>query len=178
MKPKIISDGVGLPKLIDEDSGEMIHLIQKITWRVSTEDIFLSRTNIEIINVPIEITTKATIYLQRLSETGKFEDAEKIEKRIRIVSSTITPEKPGRIQDICIYDVETNEPMPGVLEAKFEIDTSNEVIATLKQFQLGKKSDPTPPVVEERVASIDTIDVREFGDVFTDIFATGKSASP
>jgi len=179
MKLKIISDGVSLPKLVDEDSGEMIHLIQRLIWKAKSGE-FLTKTNIEIVNIPVEIVAKATIHIQRfIVSTGEFETVDQIEKRIKIVSSTVLPETPGRIQDISICDAETNEALPGVLEVVFDVDATNEVRATIKQWISDiKNKPPTPSSVEERVASIEPIDVREFGDVFTDIYAAGKGTAP
>ena len=169
---KIISDGTAAgTRLIDEDSGEMIHLVQSIFWKATSDD-FLTKTSIKILNVPVEIITKATILLKKFSEeSGDFEDAGQIEKLIRIVSLSTSDIGHGTtLQEVFIYDAETNTPIPGVLEAIFKVDTSDGIQARLTQVLFNEEYGTKISAVEERGVAIEPIDRREFGDVLTKIY--------
>ena len=60
---KIESDGTHKgTKIINTDTGEMLCCVQKVTWEIATKDeLPYSKCTIELINIPIEITTEANI---------------------------------------------------------------------------------------------------------------------
>ena len=63
MKIKIISDGTSAgTKIIDEDSGEEIGSVSKVGWIAEAGEV-KTRAVVEIINVPVEITTDADLQI-------------------------------------------------------------------------------------------------------------------
>lgn len=55
MKIKIISDGTNSgTKIINKETGEMIGMVQNVTWSISSKDIYAKAT-IEILNPEIEL---------------------------------------------------------------------------------------------------------------------------
>ena len=81
MKLKIISDGTNTgTKLIDEDTGEMIHGISKLTWEVNVEN-FTTKVGVEFFNIPVEFVSKADVELHEWdSKTGEFPHTKTFEK--------------------------------------------------------------------------------------------------
>lgn len=62
MKLKIISDGTTVgTKLINEETGEMVGLVQNIQWEVGVGDNFASAT-VRLIKVPVELNVDAEIF--------------------------------------------------------------------------------------------------------------------
>ncbi len=61
MKLKIISDGTTVgTKLINEETGEMIHYVQKITWEVNAQGA-ISKATIELAKIPIEVVVDSKV---------------------------------------------------------------------------------------------------------------------
>lgn len=66
MKLKLISDGTNTgTKLIDEDTGEMVHGISKLTWEANSNDM-ITKTTVEFFNIPVELDVKADVELLEL----------------------------------------------------------------------------------------------------------------
>ena len=155
---KIISDGTTTgTKLIDENSGEMVHLVQRISWK-ATSDAFLTKTFIEVLNVPVEIVAKATVFLKKFNESGDLEDAGQVEKLIKIVSSSESSYG-ARMQKVLIYDAETSAVFAGVSEATVEIDTDGIQVRLTQVMMFDKEAGTKISDVEEADVTIpyDTI---------------------
>src|SRR3990167_3463131 len=59
MRIKIISDGTTLgTKVIDEETGEKIGLIQKIVWSADVNKV-ITECTVKLVKVPVEIITEA-----------------------------------------------------------------------------------------------------------------------
>lgn len=120
-----------------------------------------------MINVPVDIVAKAEIH----------EDSSVFEKDIRIITEVIE-RKRGLLtfgtEELFVYDAETNLPIPGISEISLEI-TTEYVKAKIKKV---KSVNEIESEVEGASSKVEPIDVREFGDVFTDIYAAGKGTAP
>lgn len=135
MKLKIISDGTSAgTKLIDEDTGEMIHLIQNLTWQQSGED-YASKVTIELINIPVEIVAKAEVELLEYDSAWELKPTKTFEKEIKISSkiteNVFTP-------DTRVYDNENNTLVGAVQEVKWQADTT-ETKAQVKRIKFDNK---------------------------------------
>lgn len=122
MKLKLISNGTNSgTKLINETSGEMVNLIQKLSFKASAKEDF-SNINLNIINIPIEIVADAKIKLVEFNkETVAFEEKEIITKEVKVLT-----ENGGKFKnDIIIYDNKTNEVLGGIQEVIFEATPSS-----------------------------------------------------
>lgn len=99
MRLKLVSDGTNTgTKLIDEDTGEMVHGISKITWEANAKDV-VTKTTVEFFNIPVDIQSKAEVHLQewvsveptinsqnKLESSLDFAETRSFEKDIKIVS--------------------------------------------------------------------------------------------
>lgn len=135
MRLKIISDGTNAgTKLIDEDTGEMVHLIQKLTWEADAKD-FCTKVTVELINIPVEIVSKAEVELLEFDNDKKLIISKTFEKDIKIVSE----QKYGQtfVPYTKVLDAETNKPVGAVQEVKWEANTS-ETKAKLTKIKMGK----------------------------------------
>lgn len=129
MKLKIISDGTPSgTKLINEDTGEMIHLVQKLTWEAKADNFPLTKVTIELLNVPVEITTKTNVTLVEHNCGFKL-----FEKDIKIISEPQTLAS----SNVKIYDAETNQPVGAVQDIVWEANTS-EINSNLTKVKFGK----------------------------------------
>lgn len=127
MKFKLISDGTNAgTKLIDEDTGEMVHGIQKITLNIDANEL-LPHISIDLINIPVEITTKANIDLLNLS--GEF--IKTIDKEIKIVGNSINNIVSTANFKIC--DKENNS-LGGVSLVKWEA-TPEKITTDIKKYK-------------------------------------------
>jgi hypothetical protein len=136
MKLKIISDGTnGGTKLIDEDTGEMIHLIQKLTWEADAKDP-TTKVTIELLNVPVEIVSKAEVELLEFEANNwELKPVKTFEKEIKIVS-----QQKGKAfsPHTAIFDAETNDQVGAIQEVKWEANIA-EVKAKVKRIKFDKK---------------------------------------
>lgn len=136
MKLKIISDGTnGGTKLIDEDTGEMIHLIQKLTWEADAKDL-TTKVTVELINVPVEIVSKAEVELLDYDvSTWELKPSKTFEKEIKIVSEQ---KGKGFTPRTTVFDAQTNEQVGAIQEVKWEANIE-EVKAKVKRIKFDKK---------------------------------------
>ena len=121
MKLKIISDGTnGGTKLIDEDTGEMIHGISKLTWE-SYADTLLTKVTVEFFNIPVEITTKADVELFEHTESNNWKPihTKSFEKEIKVISSDENG-KSIPVYNTKIYDTQTNKSVAAVQNIKWQ----------------------------------------------------------
>lgn len=136
MRLKIISDGTNAgTKLIDEDSGEMIHLIQKLTWEADAKEM-MTKITVEFINIPVEIVSKAEVELLDYDEENwELKTSKTFEKEIKIVS-----ERKGQAftPHVKIFDAQTNQQVSAIQEVKWEANTQ-EVKAKVKRIKFDKK---------------------------------------
>lgn len=121
MKLKIISDGTKTgTKLIDEDTGEMIHGISKLTWEASVEDWAITKTTIEFFNIPVEIVSSVKVdLLEYNSNYTELLVSKSFDKNVKITSEdrngmTIPATR------VKIHDADTNEPVGAVQKIKWE----------------------------------------------------------
>jgi hypothetical protein len=137
MKLKIISDGTNAgTKLIDEDSGEMIHLIQKLTWECNAKD-HSTKVNIELLNIPVEIVSKAEVDLLEFKKENSYQKpihTKFLKRKIKIVSE----DGKGYSSFVKIFDAETNEPVSAVQEVKWKA-TPKGSKAKVKKIKFDKK---------------------------------------
>lgn len=132
MKLKIISDGTNAgTKLIDQDTGESVPLIQKITWEVSADGFGLSKTTIELLNVPVEIVAKADVESHDPwpQHVVKF-----FEREVKITSET----QKGKAPDTKIFDNQTQEQVSAIQEVKWEANLGDRK-AKIKKIKFNKK---------------------------------------
>lgn len=120
MKLKIISDGTNIgTRLVDEDSGEPIPLIQKLTWEASADGFNLTKVTVEILNIPVEITAKADVELMDYDQANwELKPTKSFEKEIKIISESPKGNGFAPITKIC--DAQTNEAVGAIQEVKWE----------------------------------------------------------
>ena len=115
MKLKIISDGTNTgTKLIDEETGQMVHGISKITWTADAEEL-LTKTCIEFFNIPIEFTSDARVEVLGFDK----EPDSNFEKKVKVLTEEFDSIAITTSQ-IKVFDAETNQPMGCVLKAEWE----------------------------------------------------------
>lgn len=122
MKLKLISDETNAgTKLIDEDTGETVSGIQKISFEVGVNGKEISKVCIELSNIPVEITSKAEVDLYELSEDiGNLVKTKTFEKDIKIKTRAL-PGKPTVIaSNVLISDAETDKPVGAIQNVKWE----------------------------------------------------------
>jgi hypothetical protein len=136
MKLKIVSDGTNAgTHLIDEDTGEVIHKISKLTWEASSDDP-LTKATVEFTNIPVEIVSKAKVDLYEFQGPDFTSVHTKtFEKEIKIASDK---GKPGYSTHVKIFDTETNEQVGAVQTVKWEA-TPHDRKATLTKIKFDKK---------------------------------------
>ncbi len=134
MKLKIISDGTNEgTKLVDEDSGELVPLVQKLTWEAKADGFHLTKVTIELLNVPVEIVAKADVDLFEV--WPKQELVKSFEKEIKIVSE---PKTLGS-SDVKIFDNQTQETVGAIQEIKWEANCLGHQKAKIKKIKFDKK---------------------------------------
>lgn len=134
MKLKIISDGTNAgTRLIDEDTGEAIPLIQKLTWEADAKDL-CTKVTVELLNIPVEIVSKSEVELLDF-DANELKLIKTFEKDIKIVS-----ERKGKtsVPHTSILDIQTNKKVEAIQEIKWEANIS-ETKAKLSKFKVGKK---------------------------------------
>lgn len=130
MKLKIISDGTNAgAKLFDEDTGECLSLVQKLTWEAAADGFPLSKVTIELLNVPVDIVATADIDLIETYPEAKI--AESFEKEIKIISEP----KTLSTSDIKITDNKTQKQISAIQEIKWEADSSGYQKAKIKKIK-------------------------------------------
>lgn len=68
---KIISDGTpNGTKVIDLETGKIIHWVQEVTWRIDTDN--LAQVTIKVLNVPVELTSNKVITLLESYNKGSI----------------------------------------------------------------------------------------------------------
>jgi hypothetical protein len=160
MKLKIISDGTNVgTRLIDENTGEMIGYIQKITWKANVES-FLPTVTVELLDIPVEIVTKSEC--QSLKFNGQL-DPDIINRDIKIISNRCN-EHCVTTTDISICDNKTGEEISGIQSIEWEA-TPSYIKSKMTYFDFENES-----LVEKSESTIEPIDRREFGDVLTEIY--------
>jgi hypothetical protein len=114
MKLKIISDGTNAgTHLVDTDTGEVIHKIQKLTWEVDAKNC-ITTTTVEISNIPVEIVSSADVALYEYkSPDYELSHSKDFQKEIKIVSDGIS-------YNTEIYDNDTNEKVAAIRNIKWE----------------------------------------------------------
>lgn len=134
MKLKIISDGTNSgTKLIDEDTGESVPLIQKLTWEASADGFGLTKVTIELLNVPAEIVAKADV--DSVDVWPPPGTTKSFEKEIKIVS---VPQK-NKAPDTKIFDNQTQEQVGAIQEIKWEANCLGHQKAKIKKIKFDKK---------------------------------------
>jgi hypothetical protein len=138
MKLKIISDGTNAgTHLIDEDTGEIINKISKITWEIDAKEDWISKTTVELTNVPVEIVSKAEVDLYKYHDPNydSLLKTKTFEKEIKIVSEVSDPSLIIRTK---VYDNQTNEVIGAIQKIKWEA-TPLERAAKLDKIKFEKK---------------------------------------
>jgi hypothetical protein len=120
MKLKIISDGTNAgTKLIDEDTGEMVHGVSKLSFEAGVDD-FISKVSVEFTNIAVEIASQAEVDLLDFDKGFiNLVHSKTFEKKIKIVS-TDQNGKTVANQHIRILDGETNQPVGAIQNVKWE----------------------------------------------------------
>lgn len=138
MKLKIISDGTNTgTKLIDEDTGEMIHMVQKITYEATADDTF-PKVTIELINVPVEIVSEADVDLYEYTGPSfKETHTKSFAKKVRIISKP-SNKKYCLNTDTKIYDADTNELVGAIQKVKWSASPKKRKVK-IKKIKFDKK---------------------------------------
>src|SRR5574338_1681284 len=141
MKLKIISDGTNNgTKLIDEETGQMVHGISKLTWEADAKKL-VAKVTVELTNVPIEATCKADVKLfECQSPNWEMVHTKSFEKEIKIV----TKDHNGRTvltPHVKIFDAETNEPVGAVQKITWKATPKGSRAKIKKiKFEIGRAS--------------------------------------
>lgn len=134
MKLKIISDNIGA-RLIDEDTGEEVPLINKLTWEADAKE-YTTKVTVELLNVPVEIVSKAEVELLDYDKsTWELKPSKTFEKDIKIISSK---KGVGFSPHTTIHDAQTNEQIGAIQEVKWEASDS-ETKAKVKRIKFDNK---------------------------------------
>ncbi len=138
MKLKIISDGTNAgTKLIDEDTGEAIGGISKLIWEANATDV-LTKTTIELFNIPVEILSKAEVDLYECkSPNWGMEFSKSFEKNVKL-ESKLADCKAVLSTDTKITDADTNESVGAIQEVKWEA-TPEGVTTKIKRLKFDNK---------------------------------------
>lgn len=135
MKLKVISNGIDT-KLIDEDTGEMVHGVSKLTYAADAHDPVV-KVNIEFFNIPVEIISKADVQLYEYDmNTAALQHTKTFEKNIKVVSplSGITVLS----SDTKVFDADTNEQIGAVQKVEWEA-TPLEAKATVQRVKFDNR---------------------------------------
>lgn len=122
MKLKLISNGTTAgTQLIDQESGEMLHLVQNLHWSVSAEDGFIIPTvTFNVLNVPIAVCINAKIITFKYNtELEKYEKDSECEKLVNITS--VSNEANSYIE---VVDVETGKAIGEIKNISIDVDVS------------------------------------------------------
>lgn len=132
MKLKIISDGTNAgTKLIDEDTGKMIHLIQKLSWEADAKE-WATKVTVEFINIPVEIISKAEVELLDYNkETWELEPSKTFEKNVKIESE-------GQTNKTYIKNADTGEVVGAVQKIAWEA-TPEEIKTKVTRIKFDNK---------------------------------------
>lgn len=138
MKLKIISDGTNVgTKLIDEETGQMVHGISKLTWEADANEI-LTKVSVEFFNIPVEIVSKADVELYELLPPDWTQlHTKSFEKTIKITSKDQN-KKAVASQHVNVYDSETEQAVGAIQNIKWEA-TPEGCKAKVKKFKFDKK---------------------------------------
>ena len=135
---KIISDGTKIGTRLVDDTGNPIGLIQKLTWECNAADV-LTKITLELVNIPVEITTKADINLiEYLDQGAGYEPVhtKTFEKEIKITSENQSNNTFAQL--VKIVDAATNEQVGAIQEVKWEA-TPEGSKATVKRVKFDNK---------------------------------------
>jgi len=137
MKLKLISDGTCIgTKLIDEDTGEMVHGISKINCKMDAKDT-LSTVTVEFFNIPVEIQALADVNITKYDNAkGDFTFSKTIKKLAKIVS-----ELKGAIvstHSAKVFDVDSGKTVGAVQNVSFEA-TTEKVEMIMEKLHFDKK---------------------------------------
>lgn len=136
MKLKIISDGTNVgTKLVDEDTGQAIGLIQKLTWEGDAKDV-LTKITVEFVNIPVEITTKAEVELLDYDKDFNLKLAKTFEKEVKITSTNQANNTFAQL--VKISDTATNEQIGAIQNIKWEA-TPQSCSAKISKIKFDKK---------------------------------------
>lgn len=138
MKLKIVSDGTNTgTKLIDEETGEKVHGISKLTWEAGMQDP-VTKVTVEFFNIPVEFISKAEVDLHEWDPaTEEYSHTKSFEKNVKVISNP----KDGPAVPVCnvrITDNDTNERVSAVQEIKWEA-TPDSIKAKVKRIYFDKK---------------------------------------
>jgi hypothetical protein len=140
MKLKLYSDGTNNgTRVIDEDTGEMVHGILKLNWEANAEEL-ITKVGVEFFSIPVEITTKADVDLYEWDKTtGDITHTKSFEKTVRIVSEKLQ-ENLLAVPTIntFVYDVETNEKVGAIQKITWEATPSGSK-AKIKKIKFDNK---------------------------------------
>ena len=152
MKLKIISDGTNAgTHLIDQETGQKVEGVSKLTWDANCKK-FSTTTNVELLNIPVEIVSSAQIDLFEWTEAncemideigtdGHIDAAgtsynlihtKTFQKDIKIVSE-------GHSHETRIFDKETGLPVGAIQEIEWEATPAKQG-ATINKIFFDKKS--------------------------------------
>lgn len=137
MKLKIISDGTTVgTKLINEETGEMVNLVQKITYKISLDD-FVGHATVSFLNIPVEIVAPTEVeVIEYDNKDFDYKYLKNIEKEIKVIGQ-------GTSTSTKVIDIETNTPLSAVKDFTFEADVSNKKTKSkVTKFKFGKKDYP------------------------------------
>lgn len=133
MKLKIISDGTSVgTKLFDEDTGESVPLVQRLTWEATADGFNLTKVTVELLNVPVEIVAKADVDLVEVWPNPGI--IKTFEKEVKIISE---PQK-NKAPDTKIFDNQTQEQVGAIQEISWEV-TPAICRAKVKRIKFDKK---------------------------------------
>ena len=140
MKLKIISDGTKLgTELINSDTGQAVEGISKLTWKVDVSDL-TTKTIVELINIPVEIVSKATVDLVELTKASGYVDEgfiKSFDKNVKIISQI--PHDDGYAAFYTrIFNADTLEAVGGVQAIKLTV-TAKRVSTKVKKLKISKK---------------------------------------
>lgn len=132
MKLKIISDGTKLgTKLVNEETGEPVQLVQSIEWETNFSDTIPIAT-IKIAMPKVDLTSMAKVSSFAYSQSSdNFEFSNDEAKKVKVVSY-------DEIYKIKITD-ENEQALAGVQQIKWKVDVkSNDTEMTIQKIKIGK----------------------------------------
>lgn len=137
MKLKLISDGTNKgTKLIDEETGEMVHGISKISFKADVNDA-TTKVNVEFFNIPVDITSKAKIELFECIEPNyDIKRIKTFDRKVKIVSEL---HKNMALTGYAkISDADTGDIVSAVQKVEWEA-TPKKIGAKVKKIKFDKK---------------------------------------
>lgn len=135
MKLKLISDGTPIgTKIVDEETGEMLHGISNLTWEVSANEP-LTKLTLELFNVPVEISATANVEVQKLNVNNCWEHSETVSKDISVLSKSKEGKNIVTSYDTKIIDSNSKENVSGIQSVKLAVTPQKvSLIASKLQF--------------------------------------------